>query len=174
MSNPVKCILLSRLFLYSNQAMQTLVKLNRSDQIYNEEHKALLKRTRSVYIRGCSTTFAFVGVIVIPGFQASMISLCSLNDLPFSSSGMRISYLRVIWERMQTPSVSAKRCPMQLRAPPEKALTKRILNTMNERGAIGSLTGVAGPSIVNGVDKPFRHKLCDIITPIDRFTITSK
>ena len=85
----------------------------------------------SVYVRGRSTTLAFVGVIVMPTFQASMISFCSSNDLPFSSSGIQILYLRVIWARMQIVSVRAKRCPMQLRAPPEKALTKEVLNTMN-------------------------------------------
>ena len=37
-----------------------------------------------------------------------------------------------------------------------------------------SLTGVAGPSVVSRVDKPFWHKLCDLITPVDRFTTTSK
>ena len=90
-----------------------------------------LKRTRIVHDRGRNTTFAFIGFIVMPGLQASMISFCSSNDLPFSSSGIQISYLRVIWARMQILSVKAKRCPMQLRAPPENALTKGISITMN-------------------------------------------
>ena len=67
----------------------------------------------------------------MPGLQANMISFCSSNDLPFSSSGMQISYLRVIWARMQILSVRAKRCPMQLRGPLEKALTKGLLNNAN-------------------------------------------
>jgi len=33
---------------------------------------------------------------------------------------------------------------------------------------------MAGPSVVNGVDKPFWYELCDLVTPIDRFTTMSK
>jgi len=100
-------------------------------QIYNQEHKAWLKRTRSVHFCGCSTTFAPISIIMIPGFHASMINFCSSNNLPFSSSGIQILYLRAICARMQILSIRAKHCPMQLRTPPEKALTKEMLSTIN-------------------------------------------
>ena len=110
----------------------------------------LLKRTRSIHVRRRSTTFAFVGVVVIPGIHASMMSFCSSNDLPFSSSGIEISYLRAIWARMQVLSVRAKRCPMQLRAPPEKARTKirlMLVNTKYKRGVIGMIPYRRGGAI---------------------------
>lgn len=71
---------------------------------------------------------------------------------------------------MQTPSVMAKRWPMQLRGPEEKASTVEYISDSlkYEQNLNVVHTGVAWPMVRVCINEPLRFELCYIIAPIYR------
>lgn len=125
---------------------------------------------RPYHFRSRNRTRAFVGVIVTPGFQRRRISFCSSNDFDLRSSGTRISYRLTRAAKIHTLSVTAKRWPMQLLAPAEKAKTGRekasiYQRTKKHRGKNGR-TCVTRPFVRFGIDESLRLEGLGVIAPI--------